>query len=170
MERSLDDEVGHHGYVVEVGDEHFAMETFHDFHWDGVYVFRIADVTEVSASDVNDFFGKVITEEELRRELPPTEALRGYRPLLKWAEDTGELVVLETESTQPDEGDIWLGRVVSVSGDTVELIYIDATGCWDDEPSQVPVADITRMEVCSKYCRLFAKYAPFDARKKSGVA
>jgi len=164
VERSVDDDTErHYGYVVAIGDDHFAMETFHQFHRDGVCVFRLEDAREVSTSDSNDFFGKIITKEGLRHELPPKDVLRGYTSLLDWAAGGSELVVMEAESNQPDEGDFWLGRVVSVSGGMMDLVYVDATGCWDDEPSRIPVADLTRVEVRSKYCELFAKYAePFD--------
>ncbi len=164
VKRSFTEDARHVGYIVCVGTEHFAMEQFDDFCSDGVSVFPIEHVIEISTSERDDFFHRVIENEHLHCQLPPLVSLTSFIALLRWAQEQGELLIVEEESVFAEESDYSLGRVMAVSEIGIELAYLDSKGHWDAGIVEIELEEITRLQVFTPYCAMFARHCdPFVA-------
>lgn len=162
LERSFSEGARYYGYVVCVWGEHVVLEKFHDFFHDGISVFRIDQITGVSATESSEFFERVIESEGLRRELPPPEALASLCALLSWACQTGEVVIAEEESDAEEDSFYWLGRITDIDDTFAELVCLDSKGHWDPEPLDIEIEELTHFQVGSRYSEMFAKYCdPF---------
>ncbi len=70
-----------------------AIETFHDFRSQSIWLTRIADVVSAHVAENDEFFGSIVANEGLRQSLPPKSALVSPKTLAVWARDAGELII-----------------------------------------------------------------------------
>ncbi len=157
IERPIAEDGYEDGYVLAVGEQHFALEPFREFRSDGVSMYRIDDVVRASARE-DEFFERVIDAEGLRCELPPLETLGSFHALLAWAWKNGELVIAEEESESEEDRYYWLGGITDVDSNFAELRYMDSKGHWDPEPCDLAIDELTHLQVYAPYCAMFAKY------------
>lgn len=169
LKRSLAEDARHNGYVVSVGAEHFAMEQFHDFHSEGISIFPIAYVIDISINERDDLFHRAIENEGLHCQIPPVEALESFVATLRWAHKQGEVLVIQQESFFAEDSDFSLGRIMALDNEWIELALLDSKGHWDEETVEIEIEEVTRIDVLTPYCAMFAKYCdPFRMPESEG--
>ncbi len=166
VKRSLTVDAHHCGYIVSVGPEHFAMEQFHDFYSEGISIFPIEYVVEVLVNERDDLFHQAIENEGLRCKLPPLEALTSFMAALRWAHEEGEMIIIQEESVFAEDSDYSLGRITALDDEGIELAYLNSKGHWDEDIVEIEIEEVTRIEVFTPYCAMFAKYC--DQMSESG--
>lgn len=169
VKRSLTEDARHSGYVVSVGAEHFAMEQFHDFYSEGISIFPIEYLIEVLVNERDDLFHRAIENEGLRCKLPPLEALGSFVAVLRWAYEQGETLIIQEESVFAEDSDYSVGRITALDDETIELAYLDSKGHWDLGEIEIEIEDVTRLDILTPYCTMFAKYCdPFRMPESEG--
>lgn len=157
----FDDESPHCGYVIALGDDHVALEVFHDFYSEGACILLLEHVTGITTSDRDRLFDRAIKKEGLRRQLPPAAVLTDFESALRWAHEHRELAIVEIEDLDDEDEDseFLLGRILSIGDGNAELRYVDSQGHWDDDVVDLELDEITRVQVATPYCELFGRYA-----------
>jgi hypothetical protein len=153
-----------YGFPLAVGDELVLVQVVSDWALDGWTILRLADVTDVRSSEFDRFAERVLAGEgELARVAPPVPDVpvaswgAAFRALLAPSGGAAPLVIVHQEEYDGEPMDV--GPIVGVRDDAVLLRYVDAAGVWDDEPTEIPLADVTRVEFGDRYSTVFAKYA-----------
>jgi len=52
-----------------------------------------------------------------------------------------------------------VGPVVDVREAVVRVRYVDAAGTWEDEPTEIALSDVTRVDFDDRYSSVFRRYA-----------
>ena len=62
--------------------------------------------------------------------------------------------------------DFCIGAVVRTTRREVVLDHFDATGAWAAEPAEVPIGEVSLVQIGAPHCEIFRKYveAPTNAR------
>lgn len=151
----------HNGFVLGLGHDLVLIYQFHDFYPEGYAAVRISDVKRVRSGQHERFWEAMLRGEGLmeRVGIPYEVPLGNFRALLSFFHERGQHVIVECESRETADDDIFLiGRVISVSGDTVAILNFDTLGSWDDEPSEVAFGDITQVHFDTPYINTISKY------------
>lgn len=125
---------------------------------DGFTVVRVADVATVGATQWDAFVERVMADEG---RLPAPEAVPAVR-LSSWAHlladlhARGERASVECE---PQEDGYFLGAILRVHRDELEIRHIDSAGRWEDEPWWIRYRDITQVRFGTRYIEVFSRYA-----------
>jgi hypothetical protein len=68
----------------------------------------------------------------------------------------GRTVIVECEDFEEEE--FYIGRILRVRPDAVIFHHFDAVAVWEDEPTAIPFAEITRVRFDERYTEVFAPY------------
>ena len=140
-----------HGFVVGVGDQFFALQEIDNhIRFDGYDCLRLTDITECSIPDpYSIFYLKALEARGLSR--PPIADIdvSSLRNLISSIAATSPLMTISTEEV--DDEDCYIGSVVSLSDDELELIKVTPHGEWETESETLSLKDITRIEFGGAY-------------------
>ena len=160
LKREAIDAIRVDGFPIAIGPELVLLAAVGDWQLDGYAIVRLVDITLVRSEEYERFTERVLEGEgELARVAPPTPPV----PVDSWLTVFGALrasgrYVLVHEEEYEDEP-MSIGPVVGVRAESVLVHYVDATGEWEEEPSEIPFADITRVQVEDRYSSVFGRYA-----------
>jgi hypothetical protein len=147
------------GFVVERGPELLLLHRLDDFDLAGYALLRLDDVTAARSEDVEAFTVRVLRDEDqLRHVGPPDPPV----PVSSWGDAfealraSRRIVIVESEEFEQEE--FYIGRIVRVQDDAVVVHHFDAIGTWDDEPTAIRFADITRVRFDERYTTVFEPY------------
>jgi hypothetical protein len=140
------------GYVAGVGSVLLALHRVAEtIHLDGLSIFRLADVTDLADPHPQaDFVASAL---RLRGEVPgepPRLDLSGWAGALEPLVESEELVSIHDEADE-EEGDCRIGRLLAVDGHIAHLLEIDPDATWSDEPSEIELATVTRVDLGGGY-------------------
>lgn len=147
------------GFPLVVGADLLLLQRLDDFDLAGYALLRVADVTDVVTSEVERFTERVLRDEDQLRLIRPP---RPEVPAGEWTEvfaalaDTRRVVIVESEDF--DDEEFYIGRIVGLTRDAVIFHHFDAVGVWDDEPTAIPFAEITRVRFDERYTTVFEPY------------
>lgn len=124
------------GYVGGVGREFFLLWVVGDgVTYDGMYVMRHRDITELETPDKHHFFlEKALALKNLRPQTPPGFPLDDIREVVKAAGSSAPVIGVHVDSE--DESEVcYIGRLVGVEEDGFNLQEITPDAEWLREPS-----------------------------------
>ncbi|HEU4697630.1 MAG TPA: hypothetical protein VFS40_00465 [Gemmatimonadales bacterium] len=147
------------GFVLDHGPELLLLHRLDDFDLAGYALLRLEDLTAVQADDVEEFTLRVLRDEgQLPYVGPPDPPV----PTTSWGdafralEAARKIVIVESEDYEQEE--FYIGRIVRVQDDAVVLHHFDAIGTWDEEPTAIRFADVTRVRFDERYTTVFEPY------------
>jgi hypothetical protein len=172
LTRMFSSDPRHNGFVLGVSRKLVLFQTFHDFYPEGYTVLRLEDIKNVSAGRHERFFERMFKGEGLldRVGIAYTVPINDLRAVLQYLSERGMHVVLECELTGSDESDYYIGRLVSVSDEKVELLYVDSLGKWNKEPSVISSDSITKIEFDTPYINTFSKYIKAPGQTRNSLS
>ena len=151
----------HNGFVLGLGRDLVLLHQFHDFYPEGYTALRVADIKRVRSGEHERFWERMFRGEGLmgRVGIPYEVPLDDFRSLLTALHGRGQHVIIECEGRETeDDDDFFIGRVVSLDDESVSVLYFDSLGTWDDEPSVIDYADITKVQFDTPYINTITKY------------
>lgn len=141
------------GFVAGVGTVLVALHRVAEtIHYDGLSLFRLADVTDLD--EEHPQAGFVSNALRLRGEAPmdlPALDLSGWSAVLDALVEREELVSIYDESDDEVEGDCRIGRLLAVDGHVAYLLEIDPDAEWSEEPTEIDLATVTRVDLGGDY-------------------
>jgi hypothetical protein len=159
--RKHDEGTSLNGFVLGLGRKLVLLQQFHDFYSEGFTAIRIRDIRKIRSGQYERFFEKMF---ECERLLPTYDQgnkvpLDDWGSLLRDLQERNRNIIVECEGQESSEhGTYFIGRILAVEFDSVSILNFDALGKWDDEPSNVPLLAITKIDFDSPYINIFSKY------------
>ena len=139
------------GYVLDIGPRFFLLGFVDDnIRFNGFQCMRLSDIRRLRVPDpYADFTVAALRKrgETLRKK--PRVSLNSLPELLKSANRLFPLVTIQRERAKPDTCEI--GRVVEITKSHVSLLEIGPDAIWDDEPTEIPLREITRVDFGGAY-------------------
>jgi hypothetical protein len=139
-----------YGYVVAVGPSLFLMAVVeHGCRFDGFQVHHMRDVREFERDPYSAVVGAALRARGERRPRTPRIGLASVRAVLRSAGRAFPLVTIFRERAKPDS--CWVGRVLKVGEKKVSLREISPGAEWNDESTEFPLREITRVDIGGTY-------------------
>jgi len=139
------------GYVLALAEQWFMIAVVSDrIRFDGFQCYRLSDVRRLRVPKPHAAFTKAALQK--RRETRPRKPrvnLADLRLLLGSAGRAFPLVTIFRERIDPEICHI--GRVSDVTKTRLSLLEIDPDACWDDEPTEYSLREITRVDFGGSY-------------------
>lgn len=128
-----------------------------DFIIDGFTVRRFCDVK--NAEIKKDKFAEIIKQEGITDNIkvPEIDITDWYHVFLSLSEFKINIII-EKESTDDDECEFAIGKIIKVLKTKVIFSHFDADGIWQDKHYEIPYSQITSITFSSRYVDVFSKY------------
>ncbi len=125
---------------------------------DGFSVLRLADVVEVRSRGWERVVERALADEARLPEPDaiPALSLDGWPAVLADLQARGERVVVNCE--EYDDG-FFLGPIVGLEEDGVEILPIDSAGKWEEDTWTVEYDGITCVSFGTRYIQVFSRHA-----------
>lgn len=139
------------GYVLDIGPQFFLLGFVdHDIRFNGFQCMRLADVRRLRSPDPYAEF--IVAALRKRGEMirkKPRVSLNSLPDLLRSANRHFPVVTIFRERVNPDACEI--GRVVGISKSHVSLLEIGPDAIWEEQPTEIPLREITRVDFGGGY-------------------
>jgi hypothetical protein len=146
------------GFLLGASETLLALEHVYDFQVDGLMVLRRVDVTEIRRNDVDEFQEQLLKEEGIvagTLGIAPLE-LDDWKSVIDQIGSGSALMILEQEAEAEPEFSI--GRPLQTTEALVEFQSFSGTGIWYDDPEQLPISHITRLQAYSRYLSFYQRH------------
>jgi hypothetical protein len=141
------------GFVVATGTTWTVLALL-DGSWmalDGYVALRTADITKVEHCGGPDSFVRKVLERQ--KEWPPRSPgqldLDHVEGFVQSLSARFALMALWNETERPDE--LVVGHIVATTTGSVTALLIDPEASWYDEPAQLPLANVSRIDFATHY-------------------
>lgn len=130
-----------------------------DFLLDGFCIRLFRDVTKAEVK--NDICLDIAKKEGLIDLLAAPEIdLSNWQTIFLGLAETGRNIIVEGEIDGSDTAQFAIGRIERVAKNRLFLRHFDGDGVWQEEPFEIPFAEITSVTFGSRYVEVFSKYLP----------
>jgi hypothetical protein len=152
-----------YGFPLALGRRLVLLQVTEDFDLDGYTVLPVEQIAEATHTETQSFFDRVLNDRgSLRRVQKPKfeVAVDAWIDCVRALASRRQLLIVDCEKRDSDTEDtFFLGSIVAISGDSMAMCHVSATAEWYEEPpSEIPYADITRIRFGDAYSTTFAKY------------
>jgi hypothetical protein len=148
------------GFLLEYSRELILIQYVYDFHLDGLMVLRRSDVEEIKSSRTDHYQTEMMKAEGLYQtvDFNAKHTVSNWPETIKHFQGQYRFVIIEAEATKPNL--FALGRIENIQKQSVTLHGFNGVGEWHDEPTIVPFADITCLQVGSNYISMYERHLP----------
>lgn len=87
---------------------------------------------------------------------PSINSLDNWESVLTELHNLGKSVIVECESLETAK--FYIGEITAIDKKSLFLLYFDAAGEWDEEPTEILLKDITSINFDSRYFNVISKY------------
>ncbi|MBR0574969.1 hypothetical protein KCG48_01310 [Proteiniclasticum sp. BAD-10] len=144
-------------FPVLVGEKLFLGAEEDDFILNGFSILRFQDVEKVELKD--DLCIKILEQEGIIESLQvPSVDLSSWREVFRSLEKMNRNIIVEKESLKKRETEFYIGRILKMGKNHVELLHFDAMGNWLDQPYRISFEEITSVKFGTRYVETFSKY------------
>jgi hypothetical protein len=138
------------GYVMDVGPKFFLLCLVSDrLRYDGFECFRVSDVKSLKPDPYAGFAETALRLRKERRPRKPKVSLIGKTELLQSAGQVFPVVTIHREKVRADV--CYIGKVMAVTADRLNLLLVDPSAKWDEETTDFPLRGISRVSFGGDY-------------------
>jgi hypothetical protein len=145
-------EEGHaNGYIQAIGSQWFMLALVDDNIWfNGFQCFRLKDVRRLQVPNpYAQFVEAALRKRNAHFPRRPRVSIANIEDLLRTANRAFSLVTIHREQVNPN--DCWIGQILDLDKKRVTLLEISPDACWDKEPTDYRLAEITRVDFGGDY-------------------
>ena len=147
-------------YAIPLGlsEDLVLLQGLDDFDLDGYLIIRLKDITSVEISKSQVFRLHILKEEGVLDQIkkPALSSLDHWKDVLEELSAIGNNIIVQCESLESTE--FYIGAIIAIDKKSLYLLYFDAFGEWDEEPTEISLRDITSVQIDSRYCTIISKY------------
>jgi len=143
---------------LALGDELVLLRVVDDFRLDGYFVARVADVKALRSNEYERFVERVLKDRGLWDDVGRTAPVPvdDWTSVLAALRAAGAIAIIECEAAPVEE--FYIGKVCAIPDGVAEILEFTATAEWDEEPSDIALAEITRVRFLDGYSTAFLPY------------
>ena len=147
-----------YGIPLMLDDNMLLIQYIYDYQLDGYMILRIKDITFVRSDERERFSEYILKQEGLYDEIkkPMLTTLRNWRAIFEELKEYGKNILVEFEDLE--EGEIFIGRIIEVNRNSLEMLCFDAMGKWDNETMTIIYKDITTVKLDDRYTTVLSRY------------
>ncbi|MGX6979451.1 hypothetical protein ACWN8V_09330 [Vagococcus elongatus] len=124
-----------------------------DFQINGFSIRRKQDIKSIS--DRDDLVNQILKNEHIFNEqLSPEIDISSWEKIFGSLKQRDKNIIIENEYSDF----FWIGKIVSFTSESVNLLEFDADGIWEESPTSILYADITSVSFETRYIKYFSKY------------
>lgn len=128
-----------------------------EFTIDGYSVRRLRDIKKAQIKD--DKYADIVRAEGILESLSaPDVDLSDWYGFFVGFGSKGGNIIIEKESSDDEECEFAIGRIVKVLSTKVIFEHFDADGVWQEEYYSIPFSQITSVTFSSRYVEIYSKY------------
>lgn len=141
---------------VAMGGDMVMVLRFYDFEPHGYEIFSVDSIVSIKYSATDAYFEGIVKKEGAEALIwqAPNIDLQNWQSVFSFFCASGENIIVDIGA----EDCINIGRVISVSGEEVQMRCFGPTGIWDDESWVEPYINITGIQLRNHYISMFTKY------------
>ncbi|MEM9480460.1 MAG: hypothetical protein AAGA58_12475 [Verrucomicrobiota bacterium] len=139
------------GYLVGHSDELVMLQLVDsEIRFNGFQILRVEDITTFECpAPHQDFIENAMNLRKLEKPTAPDLDLTNLGMAFATLKRNAPLVTVYLELDEPDA--CYIGRVDTVSHDSLTMYYIDPDAYFDDEPTDYRLSQITRIDFGGGY-------------------
>lgn len=147
-----------YGIPLMLEENILLIQYLYDYQLDGYMILRIKDITSVRSDERERFSEYILQQEGLYDKIqkPMLTTLRSWRAIFEELKESEKNILLEFEDIE--EGEIFIGRIIEVNRDSLEMLCFDAMGRWDNDTTVIAYKDITTVKLDDRYTTVLSKY------------
>ena len=160
IQSKLPNEAVGYGYVIGLSADWVLLRAFDDFNSEGYLIVRIAHIGEIRSGPLEEFWSRMLLAEGILKpqELDFKVSIENISAMLLDLRQRGRNVIIECEDLEEPSSDFYIGQILDMDHETVRFSNFDAMGEWDEEPSEILLHEITKVQIDTPYCLLLSKY------------
>lgn len=146
-----------YGFPVQLSDTFLLLEHEYDFQVDGFKLLRLCDIINVRHGPTERFCSTIFQKEAIAHEpfLCAFSPFDIYYNLFEQLKQRQQHISVECEG----DAAFFLGRLLNVSRDCIELQCVDGVGRWEAAATTISYEAITCVSFQSRYIKMISKYA-----------
>lgn len=149
---------GRYFFPLAVSRDLFLATEEFDFLLDGCTIRRVRDVEALELR--SGIYTRIMTAEGWPDRISvPDVDISSWKAVFSSLQKLDRNIIVENEHADGDS-DFIIGAIQAVEADCVLLLPFDADGIWEQEPWEIPYADITSVSFDTRYINVFSKYLP----------
>jgi hypothetical protein len=132
------------------------LSHLNEFLFDGFKIIRIGDITKLRHEPTVE---EILKREKIAIALEDEQSINieGWRQAFIELSSINPIVIIECEHLE--NVDFYIGEIKNVTSESVELLYFDGDGKWDNEISIIDFIDITCVTINDRYSTFMGRYA-----------
>ena len=154
------------GYIVGYSKDLVMLQVSEDFEVLGYAVFPFSAITEVRYNNNDKYYDKIIRwEGEIEKVQDKYKMdLTDWSTVFKTIEKLNKIPVIECEV--PGDVSFDIGPVIKVTKTAAHIVYFNASGILDEEPTKISWSKITVVHFDGRYENVFGKYLRQKNKRK----
>ena len=145
-----------YGFPLFVTENILIMTQISDFHDDGVIVLNTDDISDVYADGSESLREQICKKECLDNKSNPFPNCNCMYDILSMIGASKKFVIIECENN--DDLSFSIGRIIDVSSEEVKMEIFDADGIWEEDAVNIPIKEITSIQIDDNYSKTYYKY------------
>ena len=129
-----------------------------DFHVDGFKVIRLSDLTDIRRNEIEIFHDEIMEKEGLLDTLyVPDVAIDDWKDFFASIMKMDKMVAVSLERKEKGRS-FFLGKVKKVKEKSIQLLYMDVYGDYEEKTTKICYKDITLVDFDDRYSEMYDKY------------
>lgn len=143
---------------LEISKNLVLLQEIYDFELDGYVILRIKDITSIEITKSQQFSQFILEKEGKLNQIrkPSINSIDDWETVLTELSNPENNIIVECDSKETSK--FFIGKITSIDKKSLFLLYFNGAGEWDDEPTEIPLKDITSINFDSKYINIISKY------------
>ncbi|MCL2130903.1 MAG: hypothetical protein FWH36_00385 [Lentimicrobiaceae bacterium] len=146
------------GYIVDFSNDFIVIHETDDFKMLGYSILPIKDIKELRYNNYDRYYDKIMKWEQEKDNitLKSKVNLKNWKSIFETFQANKSNIIVYRED--PEFDSFTIGSIEKVTTKSVYILYFDANGFWDKEPTKIGFANITKILFDDRYIDVFSKY------------
>ena len=146
------------GYIVDFSNDFIVIIETDDFNLLGYSILSIKDIKEIRYNNHDRYYDKIMKWENKKEEikLKTKICLKNYKSIFETFQANNSNIIIYCEN--PKINSFTIGAIKQITAKSIYILYFDANGFWDEEPTQINFSNITKISFDDRYIDVFSKY------------
>lgn len=146
------------GYILDFSNDLILIQESDDFKVDGFAVFPINQIKKIRYNKSDKYFDQMMVWEKESEKVGMKYHvdLTNWTSVFKSLQTNEKYVIAECEAAEIES--FTIGPIVKAGRKYVHILYFDAEGYFQNEPSSIDYKSITRVAFDTQYLNIFSKY------------
>ncbi len=148
------------GFPLKLTSEFVLMNLITDFHNEGFAIINFKDITDAYSKESDEFYERICKMEGLDKQNIPQGLLdiSSFENLFEYLKQYDGLVSIQCIE-QYEKGNFFLGKIMGIQNESVEIFEIGMDGKWDEKAEFIDFDEIIQISFADNYSKTYYKYA-----------